>query len=199
MAVTVAYGPLLGGFAGELLAFKTEFNAFGVSTVADLAELVFSCHAPDVAVGAGAFLHFGTFLACYAANANSHLDTSTMKRTIHLISVTNQNFLGLGNLYLPSLANRLLEKPMFCPYCGRQNKDTAVFCEFCGKALSQKNSSVPTPTVQPVAKANQGFQVDEPPKPRLSYNAKRGIITGLLVIVLVLVVLVIYYPNLFHL
>jgi integrase len=55
LAVTVAYGSLLGGFAGELFAFKAGFYAFGVGAVADLAELVFSCHAACRSVGAGAF------------------------------------------------------------------------------------------------------------------------------------------------
>ena len=80
---------------------------------------------------------------------------------------------------------------MFCPSCGRQNKDTAVFCEYCNKALPQKSSVLPT------------IQTNQPPinakKPRggLSYNAKRGIVTGILVVGLILVVLVIYYPNVF--
>jgi hypothetical protein len=50
---------LLGGFTWELVAFKAEFNAFGVGAVADLAELVFPCNAADISVWACAFLHFG--------------------------------------------------------------------------------------------------------------------------------------------
>jgi uncharacterized membrane protein YvbJ len=77
---------------------------------------------------------------------------------------------------------------MFCPFCGRQNKDNALFCEFCGRALTQKNSPLPTTQVNPQKAAS---------KPRLSYNAKRGIVTGVLIVVLVIVILLIYYPSLF--
>jgi uncharacterized membrane protein YvbJ len=84
---------------------------------------------------------------------------------------------------------------MFCPYCGKQNKDTAVFCEFCGKALTQK--TIPQPSVQPVAQSNIISKKASAPKAGLSYNAKRGIITGLLIVGLVLVVLLYYYPNIF--
>jgi uncharacterized membrane protein YvbJ len=84
---------------------------------------------------------------------------------------------------------------MFCPTCGKQNKDPAIFCEFCGKALPKK--TVPQPSVQPVAQANLNPKKAAAPKAGLSYNAKRGIITGLFIIGLVLVVLLIYYPNIF--
>jgi hypothetical protein len=47
LAVTVAYGALLGGFAGEFAAFKTELYAFSVGAVADFAEFVFSGYAAD--------------------------------------------------------------------------------------------------------------------------------------------------------
>jgi uncharacterized membrane protein YvbJ len=88
---------------------------------------------------------------------------------------------------------------MFCPFCGRQNKDNAVFCDYCGKA--QKTIS-PPPEVKPSASAPI-TQITTPneydaPKPRLSYNAKRGIITGLLIFVVVVVVAAIFYPNIFH-
>ena len=63
LAVTIAYGSLLGGFAGELAAFKAELDAFGVGAVADFAELVFSCNAANGSVRAGAFLHFWAFFA----------------------------------------------------------------------------------------------------------------------------------------
>ena len=86
---------------------------------------------------------------------------------------------------------------MFCPFCGKQNKDNVPFCAFCGKALPQK-SSEPL-VVQQVARANPIPQKPSAPKARLSYNAKRGIVTGLLIAVIVLVILVIYYPNIFHL
>jgi hypothetical protein len=69
LAVTVAYRSLLGGFAGELAAFKAEFNAFGECAVADLAELVFSCNATDASVWARAAGHFGAFLAGDSADS----------------------------------------------------------------------------------------------------------------------------------
>ena len=72
MAVTVADGALLGGFAWELFAFKAEFDAFGVGAVADLAELVFSCHATNCSVGACAALHSGAFFTSDTANTNLH-------------------------------------------------------------------------------------------------------------------------------
>ena len=81
---------------------------------------------------------------------------------------------------------------MFCPSCGKQNKDTAVFCEFCGKALAQK--TVPQPSIQPSAQPNIISKKASAPKAGLSYNAKRGIVTGLLIFVVVLIVLLIYYP-----
>ncbi|MGE5533228.1 MAG: zinc-ribbon domain-containing protein [Bacillota bacterium] len=82
---------------------------------------------------------------------------------------------------------------MFCPFCGRQNKDNAVFCEYCGKAIPKKNSILES---QSFAQANQPTKVKKQ-KAGLSYNAKRGIVTGILLVVLILVVLVIYYPNVF--
>ena len=117
------------------------------------------------------------------------------KRPYKLISITTKIFFKAKQTLLPSLVSRLLEKSMFCPSCGRQNKDTAVFCEFCGKGLPQKNN--PLPLVQPVAQANQNTKKAIAPKPRLSYNAKRGIITGLLIVGLILVVLLIFYPSIF--
>jgi hypothetical protein len=44
-------------------AFKAEFNAFVVCTVADLAELVFPRHATDCAIWACIAHHFWAFLA----------------------------------------------------------------------------------------------------------------------------------------
>jgi uncharacterized membrane protein YvbJ len=91
---------------------------------------------------------------------------------------------------------------MFCPFCGRQNKDNAVFCDYCGKALPQKVASpsidakpVPSAPIPAITPTPNEYEM---PKPRLSYNAKRGIITGLLIVVLVVVVLAIYYPSIFH-
>lgn len=84
---------------------------------------------------------------------------------------------------------------MFCPFCGKQNKDNAPFCAFCGRALPQKSSA---PLVnQPVAKAEPIPQKMSGPKRGLSYNAKRGIVTGVLITVVVIVILVIYYPQVF--
>ena len=82
---------------------------------------------------------------------------------------------------------------MFCPFCGKQNKDNVAFCAFCGKALPQKNS-ISTET-QPVTYANPIPQNSSASKRGLSYNAKRGIITGLLIAVIVIIILVIYYPQ----
>jgi uncharacterized membrane protein YvbJ len=85
---------------------------------------------------------------------------------------------------------------MFCPFCNRQNKEDAVFCNFCGKALPQQ-SFVPA--------ANQSSEqsiMSNPSKKsskpgfKLSDNAIKGIITAVAIVVLVLVVLVVYYPNL---
>ena len=86
---------------------------------------------------------------------------------------------------------------MFCPFCSKQNKENVTFCAYCGKALPQKSSA--PQVVQPVAGANPIPQNASTPKARLSYNAKRGIVTGLLVVAVIIVILVIYYPNLFHL
>jgi uncharacterized membrane protein YvbJ len=84
---------------------------------------------------------------------------------------------------------------MFCPFCSKQNKENVSFCAFCGKALPQKSS--PSQVIQPVAQANPIPQKASMPKARLSYNAKRGIVTGILIAVIVVVILVIYYPNVF--
>jgi len=198
LAVTVAYGSLFSSFTGELGAFKAEFYAFVVGAVADLAEFVFSCHAASATVGAGAFHHFWAFLTCDSANTNPQIKPFTIKKRILCLIFITAEILWAGKLYLPSLANIGLEKPMFCPSCGRQNKDTGVFCEYCGKGLPQKTIA-PQIEVQPIAQANPTPSEHDSPKPRLSFNAKRGIVTGLLIIVVVLVVLAIYYPSIFHL
>ena len=75
---------------------------------------------------------------------------------------------------------------MFCPFCGRQNREGTVFCEYCGKAM-QKSSPIP--------QLNQ--QSKKAPKARLSYNAKRAIVTGTLIVGLTIVILLIYYPSIF--
>ena len=76
MAVPIAYGTLFGCFTWELGAFKAELYAFGVGAIADLAELVLSCHATICYRWAGAFLHFWAFLACDSANANLQIEPS---------------------------------------------------------------------------------------------------------------------------
>jgi uncharacterized membrane protein YvbJ len=75
---------------------------------------------------------------------------------------------------------------MFCPSCGKQNKENTLFCQYCGKSM-QKNA--------PVIQATQSPKKTQ--KAGLSYNAKRAIITGTLIVGLVLVVLLIYYPSIF--
>jgi len=77
---------------------------------------------------------------------------------------------------------------MFCPFCGKQNKDNAIFCAFCGKALPLKSSE--SIVTQPVAKTNHSPQKSSAPKRGLAYNAKRGIVTVLLIAVIVIVVLI---------
>jgi uncharacterized membrane protein YvbJ len=78
---------------------------------------------------------------------------------------------------------------MFCPYCSKQNKDNTLFCGYCGKALPQKNSPLPE------AQTNPSHQKTHKPKFRLSYNAKKGIVSGVLIAGLIVVVLLLYYPN----
>jgi uncharacterized membrane protein YvbJ len=84
---------------------------------------------------------------------------------------------------------------MFCPSCGRQNQDNALFCSFCGKALPQKNS---TPVVQTNMKADRSLQKASASKIRISFNTVKAIITGAVIVGLVIVVLLIYYPGVFH-
>jgi uncharacterized membrane protein YvbJ len=82
---------------------------------------------------------------------------------------------------------------MFCPFCKKQNKDNVSFCAFCGKALPQKSSA--PPATQPITKENPSPQKSSTPKRGLSYNAKRGIVTGLLIAIIVIVIIVVYYPT----
>lgn len=89
MAVTVADGSLLGGFTWKLFAFKTKFDAFGVGTVADFAELVFPCNTANCSVGAVAALYSGAFLAGDSANTNPHVQTSTLTILYPLINRVN--------------------------------------------------------------------------------------------------------------
>jgi hypothetical protein len=101
----------------------------------------------------------------------------------------------VSKLYCPQLLISIGDYIMFCPFCGKQNKDNVPFCAFCGKALPLKSSA--PPVTQPVAMTNLSPQKASAPKRGLSYNAKRGIITGLLIAVIVIVILVIYYPSIF--
>ncbi len=83
---------------------------------------------------------------------------------------------------------------MFCPSCGRENQEGILFCGFCGKALPQKSQAAPT--LQPGTQPPPGLQRTSIPEPRLPYNAKKGIITILLIAAIIIVILVIFYPNL---
>jgi uncharacterized membrane protein YvbJ len=84
---------------------------------------------------------------------------------------------------------------MFCPFCGRKINDDALFCEFCGKALPQKSS--PLPEGQPINQANPSPKSVNPSKVRVSNTAKKAIITGILIVGLIIIVLLIYYPGVF--
>jgi uncharacterized membrane protein YvbJ len=84
---------------------------------------------------------------------------------------------------------------MFCNFCGRQNKDDVLFCEFCGKSMPQKNSQMPETQREPTE--NQRSVKAPSSKPRISFTAIKAIITGLVIVGLVLVVLLIYYPSVF--
>lgn len=78
LAVPVAYGTLFGCLAGELAAFKAEFDAFLVGAVAYGAELVGAGYAACFSVGAAFGLHFGAFFTCDSAYAYSHRITSAL-------------------------------------------------------------------------------------------------------------------------
>ncbi len=83
---------------------------------------------------------------------------------------------------------------MFCPSCGRQNQDDIMFCSFCGKALPSKNSL--PPTNQSIVQTNR--KKVSGPKIRISYTTVKAIITGALIIGLIVAVVLIYYPGIFH-
>jgi uncharacterized membrane protein YvbJ len=86
---------------------------------------------------------------------------------------------------------------MFCPSCGKQNKENVVFCASCGKALPQK--SKPLPEAKPFVQANPSPspKPTTPKKTRISFTAIKAVITGLLIVGLVLVLLQLYYPGIF--
>ncbi len=84
MAVSIAYGSLLGGFTGKFTAVKAVLDASGVSAVADFAELVFASYAADFAVWAGMFLHFGAFLAGDSADTDFHSGSTIHRGLLRL-------------------------------------------------------------------------------------------------------------------
>jgi uncharacterized membrane protein YvbJ len=80
---------------------------------------------------------------------------------------------------------------MFCPYCGKNNKEEAVFCEYCQRAIPKGNvQTVTQKIVEP-----QPAQPKQPKKPLLSFTAIKGIITVLMLAALILVILWLYYPS----
>ncbi len=85
---------------------------------------------------------------------------------------------------------------MFCPNCGRQNKENAPFCEYCGKALPQQPK--PSSANQAVLSTAPPVKAALPPKKRgLSWNAIKAIVTLVTIVVIVLIVAQIYYPQIF--
>jgi uncharacterized membrane protein YvbJ len=84
---------------------------------------------------------------------------------------------------------------MFCPSCGKQNQDNVLFCAHCGKALPQQ--SVSSPKFQQSPPASQSPRKVSIQKVRISDTAIKAVITGILIVVLILVVFLIYYPGVF--
>lgn len=60
---------------------------------------------------------------------------------------------------------------MFCPKCGRENKEDANFCEMCGEALNNNMSQ--SPNQQPVSQTayQSNYNVDYSQKPINNYMA----------------------------
>ena len=113
LAVPVAYWSFLCCFAWELVAFKAEFDAFCVSTVADLAELVFSCCATCWICRACVFLHSGAFFTSDSTNTNLHF----WYLWIPIVFCGYLSALGFagkfkGESFLPNI-RRLLWKSLF--------------------------------------------------------------------------------------
>jgi uncharacterized membrane protein YvbJ len=98
--------------------------------------------------------------------------------------------------YLLSFIINIGVNEMFCPSCGKQNQDDILFCSFCGKALPKKNS-LPL-VIQSNNQANPSPKKASAPKIRISFTAVKAIITGLLIVGLIVVLLLIYYPGIFH-
>ena len=71
---------------------------------------------------------------------------------------------------------------MFCPNCGRENKENASFCAYCKKALPSKK---PQLTTQTLVKPKKDSKI------RISNNAKKAAITGILIVGFIFVVLLI--------
>ena len=107
--------------------------------------------------------------------------------------------IGLGvvaNLIYQKVLSKVLEfVAMFCPFCGKQNQDNVSFCEFCGKALPKGSS--PKPETRAFSQAPSSSRRVPASNAGLSFNAKKGIVTGVLVVVLVFVVLQLFYPGVF--
>jgi uncharacterized membrane protein YvbJ len=76
---------------------------------------------------------------------------------------------------------------MFCPYCGKNNKEGTIFCVYCQKAIPQSAQSESKPIETQNTKQR---------KPIISVTAIKGIITILLIAGLVLAILWAYYPSL---
>jgi len=83
---------------------------------------------------------------------------------------------------------------MFCPFCGKQNRDNALFCAYCEKALP--NRSLPPP-IQLIIKGNQSSKKASRPKAIMSNNAKKAVITVISIVALIIIVLLIFYPSIF--
>jgi uncharacterized membrane protein YvbJ len=82
---------------------------------------------------------------------------------------------------------------MFCPSCGRQNKDDVLFCEYCGKAMPQKYPA--KPSVQPAIQAVPSSLRAPASKGRLSFTALKAVVTVVLIVIVAIIVLQIYYPG----
>ncbi len=83
---------------------------------------------------------------------------------------------------------------MFCPSCGKQNREDVSFCAFCGVVLPKDN---PPATSTPISQPHASFQqtpVPKPAKARLSFNAVKAIVTGILIVGLIVAILQVYYP-----
>jgi uncharacterized membrane protein YvbJ len=86
---------------------------------------------------------------------------------------------------------------MFCPSCGKQNPNNVLFCTSCGKAMSLKNPA-PPPAPQLVRQAAPSPKKISGPKMRVSFTAVKAVITVVLIAGLVVSILWIYYPSIFH-